>query len=561
MQWTILVGVLLAAVLVAGHKRFSSTWAAAVAFGIPVTVALGAFASALLAHKMPLVYTPDSYNYLCPGLRILTGDSVAACGSPRSIGYPALIAAALNLVTLRDLPTVQLLAFGLVTLASLSIVLLLFLGAVTGSWSKWHWRGARLSRLAVMAIAGVTFIALIANQDGFVLYLYNLMPEAPHLAIASLGLMLFTASWLANPGRSRLLLALGAFVVTYLSILVKPMTLLTLGLTGTSLVAIAWVERRELRRLTNLAMLTLAVFAIGAADRVNTRATSPQAGLFGSKTLFCFHIPIVLSAVGEATPERSQLSSVLRGVLARGPDGYPALGFNGDKCQYNMEVDHALQRAVDSENADLSSWLMDRFLIGVAGNPLAYAQVTGHQLGRYFLHPIGEITYQHTASISEVDWVQLQPYVRYIGMDQSEFAVEVINWIPRDFTSFAGPAKRLLNSVHRFFAITLAVATTLALIHLVRRRRSREGCKPEAVLICVGSFVLTWLVLIAAAHSFDVGRYSAELAPLAVLWCMVAISYIAYWLASGYAKKKLYFYDVLRSRLPRVRCRRSRQDF
>jgi hypothetical protein len=75
------------------------------------------------------------------------------------------------------------------------------LRAVTAGIGGAAWRSLRQLRLFAIAAAGFFFVAAILSHNGFVLNLYSLMAETPHLWMAASGLLLFAASWYRGAGR------------------------------------------------------------------------------------------------------------------------------------------------------------------------------------------------------------------------------------------------------------------------------------------------------------------------------------------------------------------------
>ncbi len=66
---------------------------------------------------------------------------------------------------------------------------------------------------------------------------------------------------------------------------------------------------------------------------------------------------------------------------------------------------------------------------------------------------------------------------------------------------------------------------------LVIRRRGET--QADIVVLCVGSFVFCWALLLALSNAIDVGRYVAEIAPFNILWFTISVLYLPYRLLLG----------------------------
>jgi hypothetical protein len=520
-----IVALLIWSVWSAHRRRLTADAKATLAYALPIAASLIAFSVSLLVRPMPVIYSPDSISYLSPALAMMSGHFIGVATFGR-IAYCALIVATLLFTTLHGLPVVQLF-MSLIAVIAIAWVLFLGLRATTASMRQ----SLVELRLLALSLAGFFFVTTILSNNAFVFNIYNVLTEAPHLPLAAVALLLFTATWLVRSAKARVPLAVGAVVLTYFSTLVRPVTLITLCLAGVSLLVVLWKDRRTLYTRANMSALIIGsiLMATGyAADKVTA---GPLGYLFGPQTLFCFHIPIVLPEVGENTPERAELSKLLRNVLIRPPGGYPTVGYNADDNCFNDEsVNLAFQRAADSEGMPRSQWLMRAFLAGVVHQPLAYARTVGDQLGAYFRRPFLDLPQTDVVSQMGIDrdWDRLKPYASIIGMERDDFAVRVTNWVPQDFPALIDYVRyQLIAKSTRYFGVVISSAMALALFCLfVAPAPGRKDS--EIVVLCVGSFLFSWILLVAMSHSFDILRYGMALVPLALLWFVVSLVYVIY---------------------------------
>jgi hypothetical protein len=498
--------------------------AAAMAFFVPVAAVLIGLCASTLIHPMPPLFTSDSFEYVNPGLKLAAGAPVIH-DSSRGIGYPALIAGLLKFATLHAVPVLQLFLLVAAVLA-LSVLLFLFLRTSTRSLARSQGRTAAIIRLAIITLLGFTYATLVVTHDQTTLNLYMLMAETPHLAFSALGLLFLVLSWIVRGGATRIPLALAAVVALYFSTLIKPLTLLPLGVAALSLLGILWLERRNFWGAANLIALAGAVTIVAAAYSANEWIASPAARFFGPQTLFCNHIRIVLPIVGAATPERADLSRLLRGVLALGPRGWSTLGQDGDQCMYKDTVNAAIGRVVESEHTERASWLTEAFLSGVIADPTAYLRIVDRQLARYFHHPFAD-KWQAEGTIDEGDWDRIARFAPLLGMTRADFTAGTVSWVSHDFQPFSWAVSHIRDVLSPDFAPVIIMATVVAVVSLLRRR-SPDFIEPELIVLCVGAFTLSYALVIALSHSFDHGRYTAGMQPFTILWYVISASYVIY---------------------------------
>ena len=521
-QWLGVAGFLIATVCFC--RSFRRPAAVAWAFWIPVVAGLAGFTMTVLDHPMPVLWSGDSFGYFSPGALLATGHDIAL-QSIRGIGYPALIAGTVRLGTLRELPAVQL-ALSLVSVASAAAILFLFVRRLIPDLACLLGGAADAVIPAAASMVSLGFTLLVVSHDAFVLNIYWVMAEAPHTALTALALLLFVLGWVSR--RGRIAFATGAVFVTFLSTLVKPMTLVALVLATLSLLWILWSERAKLRSPLNLPILALAAVGVAGLHHLDNMAASAQARLFGQQTLFCNHIPIVLSAVGDATPERAELSRRLRHVLAEGPqNGWNLLGYDGDHCFYNNDVYKNLEQIVAAEHTELGTWLLVTFLKGVIEHPIIYAEIVGDQLGGFFAHPAGNITEQDSGSMPDGDWRVLKPYRPLIGLPHQAFARTAVNWLALNFDAVAGAAKWLLHAFDRLYRVVVPLAMLVAAGVLIANR-THSNDQPEIVVLSSGVYLFSYVLLIALSHTFDIGRYKTGLFPLSLLLFVVSGLYLCH---------------------------------
>ncbi len=491
-------------------------------FAIAGAVPLVVFVWQSLVRPMPLFFTADSFGYVLPGLELAAGPD-AKGQSVRDVGYPALTLLATRLGSLSTIPVLQL----LMVVAGLVCVLGVIFIALESLASRLH-SLSRFPRTILALFAGlvaVGYCCLMLSHDLFVINIYSAMAEAPHLLPTALALLFFVSGWTASPPRRRVILLVMATVAAYLSIMIKPHTLIVLALCLASLLI---VGLRNLRVFRSPLVVTLCVAAAGLVVAVHQFDAwiTPPGNDFGPKTLFCNHLDVIGPTFDTSTPERARILPMLRGVL-HNPERWAVMGYDGDLCFYNQPFTDAIIAAAKSEGRSVASWQMREFANGVAENPIAYGRDVAKQLAYFMIHTIDDITYTAKSHVSDWDWQRLQSYADTIRMSRDQFDVEVVNWVPTAYPALARVSKSVLQSISDSFAAVTVGSTAVALVMIVFFRNRMES-RPETVLLATGAFTVAFAMTTALAHTFDVGRYLTDILPFSVLWWTVGAAYLAH---------------------------------
>jgi hypothetical protein len=126
------------------------------------------------------------------------------------------------------------------------------------------------------------------------------------------------------------------------------------------------------------------------------------------------------------------------------------------------------------------------------------------------------------------DWHNLAPFSSLFGMGPDDFAGKITNRVPHDMPAIDDFAKYVAMSLaSHFFSPVIVLSLILALLFSLKGRGTTRN-DVERIVICTAAFVLSWVVLIAASHSFDVGRYGMGLVPFTLLWFAIAIVYLSH---------------------------------
>ena len=491
-------------------------------FALVSAAVLAVFCWQSLARPMPLILGVDGYNYVQPGILWAAGRDVAG-QSLRDLGYPALTVAALRLGSLSTLPLLQLFIVIIGLACLLGVLYLMLAGAAS--------RLNGVSRIPMWVLAlcasavAAAYCMLMVSHDLFVIDIYSAMGEAPHVLPTALALLLFVGGWTARTPRWRVSLMVMALVATYLSIMVKPHTLVVLALCAASLLIVGLRDVRAFRSPLVLVLCAAAAGLIVEVHRLDAWV-SPAHGDFGPKTLFCNHLDVVEPVFDTSTPERARIMQLLRAVR-RKPDGWVLMGYNGDRCVYSKDFTDAINAAARAEGLQPASWDQREFLHAVLKNPVAYGRDVLKQLVYFMIHPIDDVDITTQNDIAGDIWDRFAPFENLIHMSRAQFRVDVSNWVPAAYPASASIAKDLLRSVSASFAGVTLGSTLLALTAMVFLR-GKVDLRPEITMVATAAFTAAFVMTTALAHTFDVGRYLTDILPVSLLWWVMGVAYLAH---------------------------------
>ncbi len=494
-------------------------------FSLACALTLGAFALEALARPMPLAFEVDSFSFIQTGLLWDAGRDVAAT-STRDVGYPAVAALALTLGSFGRLPSIQL----VLVLAGLACMFQVLYRAALLAADRFRVVAGfpTIVSGAVGCALAIFYLLLLSGHDLFVIDIYSVMGEAPHLLPTAAALAFFVAGRTARSGERRLPCAVAAATAAYLSIMVKPHTAMVLLLCGSSLALDALLNLRAFRSPAVLASCVagaLTVGLVGWADRIVT----PKEADFGSKTIMCNHLDVVVPGFDASTPGRARVAALMREVL-ESSDKWPLLGLNGDACVYNNRMSEAVKTVARDEGLSTSAWQGREFLRAVAARPGAYARDVFKQLDYYLRTPVVDVDHRTLSVMPDDVWERLTPFMGRVGLSRADFVGEVDNWLPAAYPWLSSFAKTALSGMGATFAPVTLSATVLALVVLVAfRRRTDPGL--EIVLLSTAAFTVAFATTTALSHSFDISRYLTDLLPFSLMWWLMSAAYLVHTVA------------------------------
>ena len=266
-------------------------------------------------------------------------------------------------------------------------------------------------------------------------------------------------------------------------------------------------------RLSVIAVSVAGALALLAAgSRLGASDADQASVVFVPKTLFCNHLNIVLASdaarreIVSAAGDRADATVTrLAADLAAEPGRWPVLGFFGDACLFDAELDRDL--AGDSGNAIGAAATYRRiFLAAVRDRPFAYAGKFVRQMAYgasvawppYGLDPAIPVSTDDVPHVSDI-MTRHGRTVQPIDLQGKPVRIGLLSDLPG-------------ISTYLFRALSIAFVTAVIFwtVTAVRRRR-------PAFVTRAGIVIMMWAASIATAagaHTLDVGRYLIPAVPM-----------------------------------------------
>ncbi len=267
--------------------------------------------------------------------------------------------------------------------------------------------------------------------------------------------------------------------------------------------------------------------AIFVLHQTNTKLLTPKMD-FGARTFFCNHLPLVIPVLGQATPARVQLAALLTRIVKDGPQGWPALGFDGDMCFDDDAVFKAIDTARRADGMRSRTWLTRQFLKGVGARPISYAGTVLFQLQTFAARPFPDIDIpQMAGTVPKDTWGRLKPFAALAHVSRQDLVQTVY---PRPV--FGSPwlaafSKAALSISGQVFEAIVALGAALALFRLSTVRNS-FSLTVERIVLAAAAFTLAFVLTTAMSHSFDISRYAVSIMPFSLFSLLVSLVYIPY---------------------------------
>lgn len=279
------------------------------------------------------------------------------------------------------------------------------------------------------------------------------------------------------------------------------------------LVGVRLARPDTLARLAVIAVSVAAALALLATGSRFGASNSDQAStVFVPKTLFCNHLNIVLASdaarreIVSAAGDRADATVArLAADFATEPGRWPVLGFFGDACLFDAELDRDL--AGDTGNAIGAAAAYRRiFLAAVRDRPLAYAGKFIRQMAYgasvawppYGLDPAIPVSTDDVPHVSDI-MTRHGRTVHPTDLQGEPVRIGLLSDLP-------GISAYLFRALSTAFVIAVIFWTVTA----ARRRRAAFVTRAGIVIVMWAASIIT----VAAAHTLDVGRYLIPAVPM-----------------------------------------------
>lgn len=461
---------------------------------------------------MTVEFNPDSYGYVFPAISALSGGPFTLIYG-RPFVYPLFV-----YLVLRE--------FGSVTaIVEFQAVLCFFTAVLTALvpvvalWGRDLNNLQKLSRnllAALLLLLSLSFAPQLFD-------VHTIMPEALYTFLSSAVLLLvIVALRLCRPKEVIASCLLGVFV-TVANYYVKPhwgAAMIVSGLFFTSM-AVSVSIRRSVAWLVFGGAVGIAASLTWANMYFQNYSTQD----FGPETLVCNHAPLIVKSIDKRLPDadatlRPILETVaknMREVLSQGPDGWPLLGFNGDKCMYGGALKPIMDH-FSNNTARISTFLSKLFLLAVWDNKIMYSEKLTKQLWYVFAEPLWIYVFDFPYN----DNVLIETK-KYLAQDHSKLSVIFDTAFSPDdrFNGRLEPPfaflhlEAILTKIAKIFWVLSVVGYLAAVFDYCTSRENRRAVWTRwgPSLLAIMLFAAS-VSVVAAAHTFDVGRYRFTDLPL-----------------------------------------------
>jgi hypothetical protein len=279
-------------------------------------------------------------------------------------------------------------------------------------------------------------------------------------------------------------------------------------------------------RLAVIAVSVAAALALVAAGSRFGASNSDQASaVFVPKTLFCNHLNIVLESdaarreiVSAAGDHADATMARLASDFAAEPVRWPVLGFFGDACLFDTELDRDV--ADDTGNtvgAAAAYWRI--FLAAVRDRPLAYAGKFVRQMAYgaliawppYGLEPAIPVSTDDVPHVSDIMTRHGRP-AQPIDLQGGPVRIGLLS-------DLAGISAYLFRALSIAFVLAVIFWTITA----ARRRRPTFSRRASIVIVMWTASIVT----AAGVHTLDIWRYLIPAVPMVGLMLSLSIVELA----------------------------------
>jgi hypothetical protein len=488
---------------------------------------IGIYMIGWLAGPTLLIVESDSGEYLRPALTWLVGRDYEL--GARTIGYPWLLGWVIRFGGLDAIAPVQM----VLTMATAALTVATFSLAFRKKCAD----SITTRSAALCALCLFVLIAFLAFEP-ITTYSHSVMSETLSSFGTSLGVFCLIAALRLRDDLVRLSAAFvlgtvgsaGAFYTR------PPALGVTLGV-WLGLFAVLCASRAISSRykliISALVIGFVTVVMVIPENRLQQRYGTGS--LVMAETLFCNHANIVLDVVSRVVSDvelSNKLEGILDDTLKHGPEGWPLLGFKGDRCVYLEDLQPVLNAHFGTAVDVQSKVLMSLFLEGVLSHPYSYSTKVGRQMLAALAKPFPRDRYVGTRRY----------YDEYRGWPEFAnlhlFASNVEGESPAPLKLVAPPlfkmGREILNLLNKASLVLVATVIALFTCDIWRLWTSALALRKFAsTWTTFGVFAFMYwvsLLIVALSHTFDDFRYRAGLAPLGLLFFLGCVMTSFDWL-------------------------------
>jgi hypothetical protein len=293
------------------------------------------------------------------------------------------------------------------------------------------------------------------------------------------------------------------------------------------------------RRLAPVIFSCAAALAlILTLSRVGVSPSDRESAVFVAKTFFCNHLNIVFASkagrralAAAAGDSADAFSARLATDFASKRNSWPTLGFFGDECFYDTDLDQYLARGhpSDARPYDIAASYWRIFLAAILDRPLLYVGKIVHQLAYGASVAWPPYGLEPTIPVSTDDVVHVDEIMSRHGLPAYTATIAdrpVRGW-------FLGNLGWVSTGLFRSLSAAFVAAGVLWIIATASGRYSAFAVRGGIVIVLWLASILTS----AVAHTLDIWRYLVPSTPMVAL--MLSLSGVELAKAIGEYRRQL----------------------
>jgi hypothetical protein len=455
-----------------------------------------------------VTYGRDGFHYLYPAMKMVSSTLPPVF---RELGYPSFLAGHLLILPLAKLPWTQ---------AGIVVA-----GICAGGYCLARsLRGLPVPRwvkIGACALAFLFFICIVALNDGFIVFIFWIGPEAIHSAILLWALAALTSFPATRPWRSAVALCALAFLLP-VATFVRPHSVILTMLAGASFAVLCLLRFANIPRAFALTGLVVFVLFEGAFTTINIRFEDKYLTTMAERSFFCNHEDLMRATLETSSAiERRAVAKAIGTITS--PTAKTIHSADAVLCMYNADMDRVIAAAAAAERVSEVNWLRTILIEGIAAQPILYGTRVVGEYRQYFRDPLGPFEVSTQSPLELDDWQPLRLEFPKLAPSDQDFRGRAGNEIANGDNNPLKYVKYLIYRFRRQLSIIGGFAVLVALAEFGYKR----GRAPVARLLITASiFLLANIGTVAVSNKFEVVRYALALVPLYAIWLSAGCIYI-----------------------------------